>query len=512
MRVGFVYSEMEALGIQHLSSVLKQHGHSTRLFFDPRLFMDTATTNKLLNKWFDYKKELFSEIDQFKPSVVAFSVLSTDYLWAAQFAKQIKERFNCVIVFGGIHPTLDPESVITYDFVDYVILGEGEEALSDLVSNIENQKETTNIQNVWTKNNGKVIRNSMRPLIKDLDSLPFPDKDMFYSAMPYLKPHYTIVTGRGCPYVCTFCCNDSLRNSYNGISKKSDFLRRRSPNNVIEELKQAQSKYQIKGVIFDDSTFTYDKKWLKEFSELYREFINLNCFCWVHPAEINEETVRYLKLMNCRAVQMGVESLNPDIRKKWLRRNYSNKSVETALQLLKKNEIFSIVDNIVGLPEETLEDLEYLVTFYNQWRPEKIYIFELRVFPNTQMHFLYNQYHEKFDEQKSQLLPFTLSSSHNKTLKKITVLILAIHFLPKKVINFLLQKRLYKYFPAFSMYNFADIMPHFLNILKGNRLWAPGRRTRTRYMFFMKKMISNRIRGKRGPKVKVRVLGKIDSL
>ncbi|MFH1460433.1 MAG: radical SAM protein [Candidatus Omnitrophota bacterium] len=494
MRIGFIYSEMETLGIQYLSSFLKQNGYTTKLFFDPQLFADTISQSKSLNKVFDYKKQLFKQIEAFKPDFLAFSVLSTNYHWAFKFTKEIKARLNIPIVWGGVHPTLDPESVLKLDCVDYIIAGEAEEALLEFVNKFKNKNSLSKLRNVYTKVNGKIIKNLLRPLINNLDQLPFPDKDIFYDIMPYLKDHYTIVTGRGCPHACTFCCNHSLRKINEQNSGKNNFLRRRSADNVVTELKQAKEKYHIKDVFFEDSTFTYDKKWLKEFAILYHDSINLNCFCWVHPAEIDEEVVGYLRLMNCRAVEMGVESINSEIRAKWLGRNYPNEKIENALKLLKKNKIFCITDNIIGLPEEEIKDLENLVDFYNKLRPEKIYIFELRMFPNTQMHELYHDYQDSFKENNDGLSPFTLSSSQNKMAKKIIVLILAIQFLPKKVINFLLKNKLYKFFPAINLYNLLEITPFFLNLFKREKLWFPIRGTRKRYLFFAKKMIINFIK------------------
>ncbi|MFH2136984.1 MAG: radical SAM protein [Candidatus Omnitrophota bacterium] len=492
MRVGFVYSEMETLGIEHLSSFLKKQGHQTRLFFDPQLFMDTISSRPVLNKILGYRDHLLKQIDEFKPDILAFSVLSTNNHWAKLFAKEIKIHTDIPIVFGGIHPTLAPEEVIKLGFVDHVIVGEGEEALCELVENLNNLKNLSEIKNVWTKINGKIVRNPVRPLIEDLDSLPFPDKEMFYQVMPYLSKHYTIVTGRGCPYSCTFCSNHALRNISNS---DKHFLRRRSPENVIAELNQAKSKYQVKDIFFDDSTFTYDKKWLKRFSDLYRGHINLNCFCWVHPSEIDEETVGYLKNMNCRAVEMGVESTNPQIREKWLHRYYSNEQVARALRLFKKHKIFCVVDNIIGLPEEKISDLEDMVSFYNEIRPEKVYVFELRPFPNTQMYEMSKEYAAIHNNDRDDLRPFTLSVYRNKVFKQIIMLTLMIEFLPKKAISFLLRKKLYRFLPAFDVYNFLEIVPFFLNFLKREKRWFPIRGTRHRYIFFGLKILKNYFSG-----------------
>ncbi len=486
MRVGFVHSEMEPLGIQYLSSYLKKHGHTTRLFFDPQLFMDTATRWPFLGNIFDYKKQLYKQIDVFKPDILGLSVLTTNYDWACQIARDIKQHSEVPIVFGGIHPTLDPDAVLAEKFVDFVVVGEGEEALLELTENIHHPTNRFRIKNVYAKDNGVVIKNQLRPLVANLDTLPFPDKEMFYSIMPNSSRNYMIMTSRGCPYACTFCCNDSLRKTYGSGQR---FVRRRSPENVIAELEWAKKTYSIRYVLFDDNTFTYDKRWLREFSQLYKKNISVPCFCWVHPSEIDEETVDDLKGMNCRAVEMGVESLNPRIREKWLNRHYTNEQIERALQLFKKNKIFCTTDNIIGLPEETFSDLEYMVEFYNRNRPGKIYVFELRVFPNTQMAGLKKP--ENLGNEGRGTLPFNLHTSGNNQVKKLLMLTLAIYFLPKKVINFLLKKRIYRFLPPFygcnSFYNLLEIV----NCLTFQSYGAPVDRSPGRYKIFAKKLIAN---------------------
>ncbi len=497
MRVGFVYSEMEALGIQYLSSYLKKHGHETRLFFDPQLFMDSASRSPFLSKILDYKKVLYRQIDEFKPDILGFSVLSTNYQWACQIAQDIKQHSKVPIVFGGIHPTLDPDAVLGEECVDFIVVGEGEEALLELTENIYHPTKKFGIRNVYSKNNGSFIKNPLRPLVANLDTLPFPDKEMFFSIMPYSSRNYMIITSRGCPHACSFCCNDPLRKTYGSGQR---FLRRRSPENVIAELEWAKKTYSTRYVFFDDSTFTYDKKWLGKFSQLYKKNIGLACFCWVHPSEINEETVDFLKEMNCRAVEMGVESLNPEIRKKWLNRHYTNEQIEHALQLFKRNKIFCITDNIIGLPEETFSDLEFMVEFYNRTRPGKIYVFELRPFPNTKLANLKKA--EQPDNKKRRgLLPFTVYTYQNSQYKKIVLLMLAIYFFPKKVISFLLKKRVYKFFPPFydynMLYNLLEIVPFFINCLTFPRYWFPVRRARHRYFFFAKELVVNFFKGNR---------------
>jgi radical SAM superfamily enzyme YgiQ (UPF0313 family) len=324
------------------------------------------------------------------------------------------------------------------------------------------------------------VINRLRGPLSNLDDLPFPDKDLFYDRLPYLQEAYTVMTGRGCPHRCTYCCNDYLNKLYHG-----KYLRRRSVKNVIEELRQATAKYSIKYIFFDDSTFTYDKDWLAEFSEEYNKFIGLPCFCWVYPTDVDEGLIKLLLKLRCKAVEMGVESLDSHVRENIFGRFYSNEKVANAIALFNKNRIFCVVDNIKGFHASPEEELRNLVRFYNQNRPKKIYIFEHRPFPKTKI--LEILPHLKEDYIK--LAPFTITTEKsNKRVRQLEFLSIFTYFLPPRVVEKLLNKKLYYFFPPISSYNILEILPYFINSFKSKskKFWYPIRGTRRRYLYYVK--------------------------
>lgn len=479
MRIAFVYGEMETLGIQYISSILKNNEHSTKLFFDPQLFSDTVTKSSILGNIFDYSEKLIQDIKRYKPDLIAFSVLTTNYKWACALSNKIKRRMSVPVVFGGIHPTSLPYEVIKKDFVDFVIVGEGEYALLELVESGFRKELLPSIRNLYFKNNGKVLCNILRDPIQDLDKLPFPDKDLFYDNLPYLQRSYTIITGRGCPHNCTYCCNGFLNRLYNG-----KYLRRRSVENVIAELNWAVDKYKVQCVFFDDSTFTYDRNWLRLFTERYKDTIGLPSFCWLHPSDVDDELVGLLKKMNCRAIEMGVENFNSHVRKKLLRRFYSNSDIEKAIELFNKNRIFCVVDNIKGFSDSPEEEMKDFIRFYNRNRPNKIYIFEHRPFPNTEIVEILSH---KNEDSIEGLPPFTITTNAtSKRVRQLELLLVLIYFMPRNLIKFLLNKQIYRFFPPVPAYNILEILPYFINLfkIKKYRFWYPRRGTRRRYLHY----------------------------
>lgn len=479
MKVAFVYTEMENLGIQYLSSSLKQNGHQTRLFLDPQLFMDTVIRRSFLGKVFDYSDRIICEIEEYEPHLIAFSVLSTNYEWACNLARKIKNHLAVPIVFGGIHPTSLPEEVINAGIANFVIAGEGEYALLELLESGFDKKSLSLIKNLCYIENGVFFHNELRQPVNDLDSLPFPDKDLFYNCLPYLQNSYTIMTGRGCPHACTYCCNSFLNRLYQG-----KYLRRRSVGNVISELCWAMTRYKIKNVFFDDSTFTYDKKWLEDFAKEYQKAVALPCFCWVYPTDVDEGLIGILKIMNCKAVEMGVESLDRQIRGNIFRRFYENADIEKAIKLFNKNRIFCVVDNIKGFSHDPEVEMAGIVRFYNENRPNKIYIFEHRFFPKTEISQIFSCHGKT---SSGNLLPFTITTELTpKRVKQLEALLILVYLMPKRFIEFLLNFKAYRLLPPVSSYNVLEILPYFINLFKTRkyRFWYPIRGTRRRYPYY----------------------------
>jgi len=381
MRITFVQSESENLAVEYLSSILKSHGHSVYLSFDSKLFNTTIIKNNLWNKLLDIKDILIEEIVLSKPDLVGFSVLTGDYLWAIDTAKSLKEKINVPIIFGGIHPTSVPEEVISNKYVDMVCIGEGEYPLAELANSLKSGIDH-NIKNLWFKKNGKIIKNEIRPLLEDLDSLPFPDKEIFYSKVPLCKKVYVTMVSRGCPYHCSFCCNNILKKIYKG---KGRYLRIRSVENVLEELNIAKGKYEPKYFSFPDDTFTTNKAWLEQFIIRYKKEINKPFLCYTHTKFIDEEIAKLLKYGGCFWLNIGIQTASEINRRKILKRIESNEEIAQAAESCHKVKLKFSIDHIFNIPYEGEKEYIEALKFYNKLRPTIINSFYLRYYPKTEI-------------------------------------------------------------------------------------------------------------------------------
>lgn len=446
-------------GIQCLSAFLKKEGHEVALVNDPNLFDNPWVQYPFLSKIFEDPELILKKIDEHAPDLIGISTVTDDFSWGLKWATRIKEVLSIPIVFGNTHATFHPEECLKYDCVDFVIRGEGEITLLELVEALEGKRHFSNILGLGYKENGAIKINSMRPLIEDLDTLPYPDKDLYYEQMPYLNHGYTTMSGRGCPYRCTFCDNNSSINLYRSELKKSKkWARRHSPEYVVEEILWAKKKYNIKHVRFNDEDFSYDRNWLREFCPLYKEKVGLPYFAWVYPNTIDEEMAKLLAESGCDAVEMGIQSGAEHLRKEILHRKTRDEQILNAMRALRKYKIRTTVDIIIGLPTETKEDLDATVRLLSDCKPWHIYAFWLRYYPSTEILSLAKEKKLLTPEQIYKLENDQHTRGHiaggtelekDKLSRRYHAFIVLLPLMPKWFIDFCVSKNLIRFFPAF---------------------------------------------------------------
>jgi radical SAM superfamily enzyme YgiQ (UPF0313 family) len=390
MKVLFLYGLDESLAIEYLSASLRRAGHRSELLFDPMLFANSTsrTTNRLLARLFSFRQQQLEFIREQQPGLIAFSVVGADYAWARRFARQIRGVSDAPILFGGRHPSAVPEVVARLPEVDFVCIGEGDEAIVELADAIEQGADTTGIANIWTHRGGALHANPPRPLITDLDSLPWPDKDLFYRYVPAWAQGYSAQARRGCLNACTYCGNNAMRAMYLGSDELEArrFLRLRSVDNLIEELAGQHRRYGFRLIRFVDDDFATDEDWLDEFAEKFPAALpGVRYKIFINPQSVTPRVVRALERSNCAQVQMGVQSVHPQTRQQHLRRGHSQEVLVEAIRLLRGSEMIVYNDIILGLPWETQEQQRQTIDFYLEQPIDYVGAYFLQYFPDTEL-------------------------------------------------------------------------------------------------------------------------------
>lgn len=492
MKIAIVNSAFENLGIEYISSVLKQN-HETYLLFDPLLFNDSYIQIKSLAKMFDYTNILIKKVSSNIPDLIAFSVSSDTYKWACQLANEIKNHFcNIPIVFGGVHVTAVPLEVLRQPFVDYVIIGEGEYPMLDLANALERGNTCYDIMNVGYKKNQELFLNPPRDLIQDLDKLPFPDKDLYLSCHPCKLYDYGIITSRGCYYACTYCHNSADRKM--AWSGKGKYFRQRSVSNVIEELENAYKKYNFKQVSIWDECFTFNIDWLKNFCAEYKKRIGLPFWANVHPDHVNEEIIRLLQDAGCTRVEMGIQILNSHIKKEILHRKESINTIRSVIKLFRASKIRIEVDVILGIPFAEEYDYKEMVLFFNEVRPNSIHTFWLRYYPSTEIvdiayknNILTHNELNMINQGEYNVSSILGGNTKNSRLEKYQTLLTFLPFISNKIIQTIVKRNWIKYIPKTTSVN--RILLYLLDLRYHDEI--VGRRFIKKTLYFMLYKIKN---------------------
>jgi radical SAM superfamily enzyme YgiQ (UPF0313 family) len=358
---------------------MKAAGHETALALDPCLFDEAGFWRApALARLFSFRKEVLERAAQFKPDLAAFSVFTDTYPWALELARAVKARTGAKIIFGGIHPSSVPETVIAEDAVDFICLGEGDLALPALAAYMK--KDGALPAGIWAKSSGTVKKGPPPAPPPDLDALPFADKRLFTSAAPVFSTGHLISSSRGCPHSCAYCCNSVYRELYRHSGVPC--LRRRSAGNVLAEL-QAASALKPGFVHFTDEVFNSDYDWLKDFLPLYRERVGLPFSCFVFPDTRLAGLAPALAAAGCFKVQLGVQRFDEKKRETLLGRRAANSDIAAAIKAFKAAGVYVTCDNILDLPDESEEELAALAAFYAQNTPDHNEVFFLRLYPGT---------------------------------------------------------------------------------------------------------------------------------
>lgn len=371
------------VGIASLSAAMKKQGFQFD-FFDTSFILHDVVEEDLypghqIRTLFDLQqKPLDGVIDlflsKFNPGdydILLVSSLTSTHEVASPFIRLFKENNpEGFVVVGGVHPTVAPEEVIAEKGVDAICIGEGEDAIVELLSCIAENKEYRNVGNFWFKNNGKIIRNKLRSY-SNLDDLTLPDYSIFDDKHFYrplgnkIYRQFAVEISRGCPFRCSYCVNEYLQKLYSGVSKHH---RVNSVSFAIDKLSYIKEEYKAEFFRFVDESFTVvPSDYFEDLARQYKEKVGLPFWIQTNASTLDEKKVSMLKEMNCAAVTIGAEHGNEEFRKNVLNKNVSDAQMYNAMALLKKYQIRSAAYFMLGLPFETRELVFDTIRMYRKF-------------------------------------------------------------------------------------------------------------------------------------------------
>lgn len=331
------------LGLAYLTAYLKKRGEEITLIDMQGLMMDS--------------EELRRQLSELNPELVGITSMTTTFPSALRAAQLVKEVLpDAKVIFGGVHPTLDPKGSLEYDEVDFVVRGEGEHSLYRLVKALRGEDDLSDISGLCYKEGDEsphlVIKD--RATVLQLDDIPAPDYDAF-PIREYIKHNeylrgirgISMLVSRGCPFGCTFCAVQQT------MGRK---WRKKSPELLTNEIIALRDTYGIEGVWFKDSIFNMNKTWTEDFARLMIERkVNVKWQINTRVDLVDEEQLQLLVKAGLTQIDFGVESGSDRILKHLKKETTTEQIKERIAVAHKYVKVFGFF--MVGIPGETEEDV-----------------------------------------------------------------------------------------------------------------------------------------------------------
>lgn len=383
MRVLLLYPNLHGMNmlpsaIALFARLLKMHGHKVDLFdstnwlmsgeesFDSdkekeknlnvRPFNDSKLCSEIRTT--DVFEDFEKKIKSFEPDLIAVSVSEDIFPIGIRLLKAVR-YLKIPTIMGGVLSTFAPEFCLSYNEIDMVCVGEGEDALVELCKRMEKGEYYKDIPNLWFKEEGGIKRNPIGPPV-DVNNNPMLDLSLFDESRLYRPMQgkvwrmLPVETHRGCPYQCTYCNSPSQRDFYLKNTGCRHF-RAKSLDAVHKELKYFKEVIKAEALYFWADTFMiYGDKEFNQFTEMYSD-IKLPFWCQSFPTLIKEDRIKKLMKLGLFRLSSGVEHGNEEFRLRVLKRRVSNKIMIENFKILNRCGLCFSVNNIMGFPTETRE-------------------------------------------------------------------------------------------------------------------------------------------------------------
>ena len=331
------------LGISYLASCLEEEGYKVRI-----------------NDYDADGVKPEDSIKRYNPTVVAISATSPVFRQAIRIAKIAKEE-GCTTMIGGPHPTATPKATINNSCFDYLVYGEGENTIRDLMNSLEKNGDLKKVDGIFYKEKNKIVRTKPRKLIEDIDTIPFPayhllpmKKYRFYAFFDTGIGFSTMLTNRGCPFGCIFCNTRTIFGSS---------LRFRSPKKILDEVELVYNKYKVKDIYFYDDALTLSRKHVEGFcNEMKKRKIDLKWSTETRVDKVDFELLDLMKKSGCYMVGYGFESADQKILNN-LKKGTTIEQNAKAVKATRKTGMICRGFFMLGSPGETVTTMSKTINF-----------------------------------------------------------------------------------------------------------------------------------------------------
>lgn len=335
------------LGIAYIASVLESGGIEVKIIDAPAVEMDYGAIQM--------------EVATYSPDVVAITSVTPTLDSALQVARMSKEACpSAYVVLGGYHPTFTYNELLKHDFVDFIVRGEGEYTMLELVKTLEQGEDLRKVRGIAYED----YVTPDRPVIDDLDGLPFPARHLLpmadYKILSMKLPVGTLISGRGCPYQCSFCASSAMHGNK---------LRLRSSTNVVDEMEHLVDVHKAEMLAFMDDTFCLNKQRINDIcNEIKDRGFDNYWGCTARVDTISEDLLKKMKDAGCITLFLGVESADQQNLNE-LNKNITISKIKKTFKITRKLGVRTIASVVLGMPGDTRRSIENTINFVKKLEP-----------------------------------------------------------------------------------------------------------------------------------------------
>lgn len=376
------------MGVGFLSAFLRKSGIET----------DLVIYREIPEKTADSPESVASLILSKQPDIVAFSVMTFSWPPIGKVITLLRDTgFEGLIVVGGHHAILSPEQVLLHPGVDVVCVGEGEQPLLQLARHYDgtNRRSLPPVQGLVYQGDDISDLAGKRWLVENLEDYPYIDYSIFGAAgtEPLARKSMgalsaadiyslQLITGRGCPYKCTYCGNSALIDHYGGVGR---FLRKYSPESAVKHIRSVAEEFKPQFIEFMDETFALNRRWVEDFCGLFKAEVGLPFTIMSRIDIMDSHIVSVLAEAGVKLVFFGLESGDEEYRIKYLNRKMSNRTIMEGARILKEHGVMIVTFNIFGMPFQTKDNLRKTFDLNAAIEPDAAIPFIYQIIPATEL-------------------------------------------------------------------------------------------------------------------------------
>ena len=362
-------------GLLYIGAVLEKEAHQVKVIEIP-FDVEAKKLGLLIDK----------EIENYLPDVIGLTFMTPQAEISRQIICHVKHKFKTVnIIAGGVHPTLMYDEVISWG-ADLVCVGEGEETIKDIAKALAGRSDYGDIKGIAYRKDGSVVTTSPRPFIRDLDKIPFPAYHLITDKR-FARRAYAIrglwlkcglvMTARGCPARCTFCCGKVVHGRV---------IREFGIPRVLDEVCWLKKTYKIEGLWIIDDTFSLKEDRVVEFCNgLVGKKISLKWACQARVDTFTPPMAKAMRRAGCVQIDFGVESGSQRVLDS-LHKGISILQTKKAFRICRDNGIRPVATVMIGSPGETKQDIELTKELLSQIKPAFVGCFFSTPFPGTELY------------------------------------------------------------------------------------------------------------------------------